>query len=199
MLRAPVRLAAPGETPISLDEAKRHLRIEHGEDDSLLATFVDAAIMHLDGWSGVLGRCLVTQTWRQDFDCWPSRHLTLPFPDCSQPQVSYIGTSGDEAVLEGAFGEPVNAAWSSILPRILSPLVDLPSLHPNCGSVRVTFVTGFGQTAEVPPPIKAAILLMVADLYRNRDTTGFGAGAASRIPMSMTVDALIAPYRRLAV
>ena len=41
-----------------------------------------------------------------------------------------------------------------------------------------------------------AILLMVGDLYRNRETTGQGASPLGSIPMSTTVEALLAPYRR---
>lgn len=48
----------------------------------------------------------------------------------------------------------------------------------------------------MPAPIRAAILLMVGDLYRNRDTTAVG--TISKIDMSTTVENLLAPFRVFA-
>jgi hypothetical protein len=47
--------------------------------------------------------------------------------------------------------------------------------------------------AAVPAPIKAAVLLMVGDLYENRETVAEGAPAP--VEMSMTVERLLSPYR----
>ena len=41
------------------------------------------------------------------------------------------------------------------------------------------------------------LLLMVGDLYQNRETTSLS--KVAQIPMSMTVQRLIAPYRRSMV
>ena len=55
----------------------------------------------------------------------------------------------------------------------------------------VTFKAGY---ASVPAPLVSAILLMVGDLYANRETAVTGT-VAFALPMSTTVQALIAPYR----
>jgi len=64
-LAPPVRVTAPADRPVTLAEVKNHCRIDHSDDDTLVQSYIDAAVAHVEGWSGVLGRCLVTQTWRQ--------------------------------------------------------------------------------------------------------------------------------------
>jgi uncharacterized phage protein (predicted DNA packaging) len=46
----------------------------------------------------------------------------------------------------------------------------------------------------VPADVAAAVLLMVGDLYANRETVA--AGAVQAIPMSTTVGALLSAFRR---
>jgi hypothetical protein len=51
----------PGEV-ISLVDAKKHLRVDHGDDDDYITGLVAAAVAWLDGPAGWLGRALGVQT-----------------------------------------------------------------------------------------------------------------------------------------
>lgn len=190
--RPPVRVTAPASTPVSLEETKAHLRIDHDDDDTLIEALIAAATEHLDGYSGILGRALISQEWRQDFDwfCW---RLRLPFPDVSSPEVEYDPPTGAAT----AFADVV-LRQDHIGPYLdLNPNAAWPSTTGYPASIRVTFTAGYGATADtVPAPIRAAILLIVGDLYANRETAFTGTGTSIAIPMSMTVDRLLAPYRR---
>ena len=64
-MHRPVLVTPPAETPVSRTEAKAHLRVDGTGDDDLIDGLIDAAVAHLDGYTGILGRCMVTQTWRQ--------------------------------------------------------------------------------------------------------------------------------------
>jgi uncharacterized phiE125 gp8 family phage protein len=68
----PIRTVAPASTPVSLSEAKAHLRVTSSAEDAVIQMYLDAAVSYLDGWAGVLGRCMVTQTWAQTFSDFPS-------------------------------------------------------------------------------------------------------------------------------
>ena len=75
----PVLVTAPAITPITLAEMKSwtDMPLAATEKDGAIAMSLAAATAHFDGWTGILGRCLCQQVWRQDFDRL-SRCLRLP-------------------------------------------------------------------------------------------------------------------------
>lgn len=190
----PTRTSAPATTPVSLAEAKEHLSIESTESewDDLLTRLIEAATAHFDGYSGTLGQCLITQTWRQDFDG-VAKTLRLPLLAASVSSVKY--TDGDGAE------NTVTASDYQLLHDDIGSYVrfdddySTPSDLAEVKAVAVTYTAGFGDAAsDVPQAIRHAILLLVAHWFRNREAAG-DAGA----PIPMGVDALVAPYRRVGV
>jgi uncharacterized phiE125 gp8 family phage protein len=190
---APVLISAPTLDPVTLAEAKNHLRVDSDDEDTFIEALVTAATAHLDGHSGVLGRALVTQTWRQDFDGF-SDALRLPlFPVASITHVKYYDADNALQTLSSSvYSLFVDGGGAYVA---LAPDQEWPSSYSRVDAVAVTYVAGLA-VGSVPMPIKAAILLMVGDLYANRETAQVGS-VASKIPMSTTVDALISPYRRV--
>jgi uncharacterized phiE125 gp8 family phage protein len=67
----PVRTADPATRLLTTDEAKTHLRVDDSAEDGYVDSLVLTAEHHLDGFSGVLGRALITQTWQRSFDGFP--------------------------------------------------------------------------------------------------------------------------------
>lgn len=190
----PVRTVAPTATPISLAEAKRHLSVTFDDDDALISLYIDVATAHLDGYSGILGRALVTQTWRQDFCAW-SGELRLPLaPVASITSVKYSDSANAEQTVNSADYALINDERG---PRVTFKNVSFtyPALYDDREDrVRVTYVAGYGAAADVPYTIKAALLLMVGHWYRNREAVAVGQTVAD---LPMGVDALLAPMRRV--
>lgn len=184
---APVRTVAPATEPVTLQEAKDHLRVTHDLEDTLIAALIDAAVSNLDGWSGILGRCIVSQTWRQDFgeftDC-----IRLPFPDVQSVTVAYTDDAGNAQTVAGSEYHLVNRASGAVIE--LADGAAWPSTYTRPDAVRVTMVCGY---AAVPAAIKAAILLHVGALYENR------ASVTDKPMLPFAYDALVGPHRRLGV
>lgn len=182
----PVRTVAPTAKPVTLEEAKAHLHVDFDDDDALIGGVLDAAIEHLDGYSGILGRCLCLQTWRQDYDG-IGHCLRLPMLAASLTTATYISTDGSTVTISGA------ALYDDALGSFVDVFRNqsLPALADVVAPVSVTAVYGYGAASDVPAPIKAAILLMVGDMYLNRETT--------EVPMNNTVMALLSPYRRVSL
>lgn len=194
---SPVRTVAPAEGVITLAEAKAHLRVEHGEEDALITALVQAATDRLDGWSGILGRCLVTQTWRVDtYDFPPDDMIRLPFPDVQSVVVTYVDPDGATQTLSGSTYHLVNDHMAGRLDLAYGAAWPETAIRPD--AMRVTMVAGYGAASAVPQPIKSALKLMVGDMYKNRESGVIGT-VAFDIKMSTTVDALIAPYRRIGL
>lgn len=188
---APVRTSAPAAAPVSLTEAKAHLRVDHSDDDDLIELLIEAAVSELDGWTGILGRAMVTQSWSQTFDGFCTR-LRLPFPAATVASLTYIDTDGDSQTVDAgdyvlrqdALGSFVETAHNVVW----------PSPRSQAASVTVTFTAGT-SAADVPAALKAAVLLRVGDLYENREAGVDGSAIAG----NPTIHALIAPFRRVGV
>ena len=184
---APVRIAAPASNPVSVAELKTHARIDHADEDTMLAGLLDGAVAHLDGYTGILGRCIVEQTWRQDFQGWYGDML-LPFPDVSSVTVRYRDEVGAEVDVEPSAYELTN--------RIGGPRLELrhdyarPTLQDATSPVSVELVAGF---AEVPWSIKVAIMMLAAHWYDHREAVA----EHSAKPVPLGFDSLIAPYRHV--
>lgn len=55
----------PPTTPIAtIAEAKKQARVDGDDEDDLIQTYLDAATSWVDGFDGVLGRCVMSQTWQ---------------------------------------------------------------------------------------------------------------------------------------
>lgn len=189
-MHAPVRTAAPGSAPVSREEAKAHLRIDHSDDDTLITALVAAATDHLDGWTGILGRAIITQTWRQDFDGFGCK-LRLPLhPVASVSSVAYFDAENVSRTLSPDYYELLSDGSGAYV--ALKADQSWPATKSRAGAVSVTYVAG---EELAPAAIKAAILLMVGHLFENREAVadgGFG-------ELPLAVSALTAPYRRVGV
>jgi len=192
----PIRTAAPATLPVTRAEAKAQLQIDSSDTtwDSLVDGLIDAAVSHIDGWSGILGRCLVTQTWMQTFECF-ERELDLPFPDVSAVTVQYRDAAGtlqtydaaNYVLQEEAGGSCVELLTTAAIPATIATRED---------RVVVTMTVGYGAAANVPAAIKQAILVMVGHWFANRETVNVG-NIVSELPYGAT--ALLAPFRRVGV
>lgn len=183
-------ITAPAERPVSLAEARLHLRVDHQDEDELIAGLLDAAIAHLEGKDGVLGRALVTQTWELILDHLPDEAIQIPLaPLQSVTSVRYYDTANALQTLAPALYYVDTANEPGWVTRVSA--ATWPETFDGANSVLVRFVAGYGAASAVPGPIKAAIKLLVGHLYRNREATT--AEALTATPMA--VDALTAPYR----
>ena len=200
-------LSSPPDLPVvSLAEAKVHLRVDHDDDDVLIEGLVRAATEHLDGWTGILGRCLVEQTWRQDFDGF-TRELCLPLgPVIAVTSITWRNAAGNLATVPPSAYDLRTDAGGRSLVRFDNDFTFPSGLHES-RAVVVNYRAGYETipaqegppvvTAKVtvPEPLRVAILLLAGHWYQNREATI--PAAINELPFA--VDALIAPYRRVGV
>lgn len=188
----PVLVTAPSEYPVTLAEAKAQSRVSHDLEDSLITSYIHAATAHLDGYSGILGRALVYQTWSVSTDSF-SGLIRLPLPDVSSVTITYFDLDGVE--------QTVSSGEYRVLEDDFSPFIEFdsefsaPAVFDRSDAVKLTFTCGYGDADDVPESIKHAILLMVGGWSAHR--ASMSAEGLLEIPLG--VDALCAPYRRAHV
>lgn len=192
------RIAEPAAPPVGVDEFKAHMRIEHAEEDALIAGYLDAATGYLDGVEGLLGRALVTQKWAQSFESFGAAggrgHLLALEPGVALDAVRYFDSDGAARDADEADFEVV---LSSLGYRVRPKSgVSTPATARRDDAVTFEYTVGYGAADKVPAPIRHAILLLAGHYYENREAVAAGV-AVAELPLG--VKRLVAGYRRRRV
>src|SRR5690554_6904374 len=98
MTWALVRVTQPAEEPVTLVEAKTHLRVDATDEDALISSLIASAREHVEAFQL---RALVTQTWRLSLDRFPrGRVIRLPRPPLqSVTSITYTDPGGAQQTL----------------------------------------------------------------------------------------------------
>lgn len=182
-------LAGPAQEPVSLEQAKAHLRVDDDAEDGLIESLVTAARIQIEG---VTGRALLEQSWRLVRDDWPANGIvTLPIgPVSAIDEIRTYDSDGEPHVID-LDGVLLDGRASP--PRVVLP-GNRPSIRPRLG-VEIDYTAGYGNAPEdVPADLVQALLTLVAYWYENRDAV-LVVGAAGVIPSGF--DRLVASYKRV--
>jgi uncharacterized phiE125 gp8 family phage protein len=182
--------SGPAVEPVTLGEAKAHLRIDGTAEDTLIASLIVTSRLHVEAAAGL---ALVTQHWSWYLDAWPpGRAVELPLrPIQSIAAVRLYDESGAATTLEPAAYLLDGAGLRPRLVRLGAPVWPRPGRIAN--GIEIAFAAGYGgAAADVPAPIRQAILILVAHWYEHRSPLEDGAHAA---PLPTMVSELLAPYR----
>jgi uncharacterized phiE125 gp8 family phage protein len=169
----------PALEPVTLAQAKAHLKVDTIDDDALIGTLIVAARARAE-WH--TGRALVTQSWILWRDTWRET-IEIPLPPLqSVTSVTAYARDGSASpltpVLVDTASQPGRVVLDCIAPA------DLRCIN----ALAVAFDAGYGGTAQdVPAALGQAILAIVAELYVHR-----GDGPEE---LSGPTQALLAPYR----
>lgn len=178
----------PAIEPVTVAEAKAHLRLDHDADDALLGALVGAARCHVEA---LARQVLIEQTWRIYRDAWP-RDGVVPIalgPLRSVAAVTVYDAAGEPVTLDPA-GYDLDAASR---PARLTLRGTPPAPGRRLNGVEIDVVAGYGPTGvAVPAPLRQAILMLVARWYEDREGAALGGMPA---PVADEVAALVAPYR----
>ena len=194
MLR-PILITPPAVDLLVLSDVKAHLRVDSSDDDALITALIAAATAYLDGYAGIMGRCLINQTWKLSQKYFGGMAVRLPFPDVSSVTVKYYDASNSEQTVSSANYQLLEDDGGSLVEFYANVVPPVPYVFRE-DAVNITLVAGYGAAAaNVPQAIRQAMLLLVADWYDNRQT--MQAGRLAQLPFS--VEALLAPFKRKAV
>ncbi len=89
-------VTAPALEPVTLDEAKAHLKIDVSDDDALITTLIAAARARAE-WH--TGRAFVTQGWRLWLDAWPCEPVEIPLPPLQSVSAVTVYARDDSAAV----------------------------------------------------------------------------------------------------
>lgn len=187
-LTASLCTTQPTQEPLSLAEVKAHLRLRHASEDDYLTTLITIARMMAEGETR---RAMLTQTWQLTLDQWPVigndewwdgvrdgpmwtgeavGAIELPRPPLQLinsvttydtddmmtvwPPTQYFVDTVHEP---GRLGLRQGVAW--------------PVTTRAYNGVQIEFVAGYQTPAQIPGPLKRGLLMVIAELYRHRETS----------------------------
>jgi len=184
-------ITAPGH-PLTVVEAKEHLRVTWSEEDERIESLIAAAMAYLDGRDGILGRALAPQTWEYTLDRFPvCSWIGLPLPPVqSITSITYRDASGAPVVWgAGNYSLGADKHWC---PRIIrAPGVSWPGTWSEPEAVTIRAVHGYESPADVPEPLRQAMLLLIGHWFANREVVLTGTISKE---IEFAVEALCAPY-----
>ncbi len=206
----PTLVTAPTDDPLTLEDAKAHLRVDGTEEDVLIRGYIAAAV----GFLQQRLHCqLLTATWRATYDAFPTWDLVrgrdgvleLPLvPAQSVTSITYLDENGVEQTWSAADYVVDIPAQSGVppapqmIPGRVAPAVgkSYPTAADLPAAVRVEFVAGYGAIeVTIPPEFRQILLQLVAHWHENREATISGPTIAT-VPLSVTE--MLDSYRPLS-
>ena len=161
------RTAEPAFEPVTLAEAKLHLRVDHSEEDAYITSLITAARVMCEQRTG---RALAVTGWLAYADCF-TPELELPYPNTTTVAlVSYIDVDGADQDLDPSEYEVDMVSQ----PARIRPITEWPATADRMNAVTVFYTSGYANAASVPTPLKQWILLAVGDMYENREAAIVG-------------------------
>lgn len=170
-----LQIAPPAEEPLDIDAAKAHLRIDHVDEDVLIAALIAAARENVEAH---LQRVLISQSWELICDNFPWA-FALPLGKVtSVTSIKYLDADGVEQTVDaGVYETDLDRVPARIAPKNGKTW---PSPGPFLNAVRVRYVVGEANAQAVPASIRQAMKLIVGGLYENRDQFFAGGAVAAR-------------------
>ena len=184
-------VAATAE-PLTVAEAKSHLRVDVTDDDTLISAYISAATEYCEDFTG---RSFVTRTYRADLpyfaDCivLPGRPIqaitSVYYYDTASPAALTLLAASNYTLVNNIFRRAYGATW--------------PSVAYRDDAIQISYTAGYAPTSSpevaaesVPEALKCAIRLITADLYENREAQFVG---FSVIQENRAAKMLLQPYR----
>ena len=181
-------ITAPAAEPVTTDEAKKHLNVTTADDDAYIGTLITAAREYVEN---IIRRSLMTQTIQATLDKFAECIELERGPAQSIESIKYIDFDGVEQTLAAS---DYQTDLVTVPPRIVAAYgKSWPATRDQLNAVTIEFIAGYGDAAaDVPQPIKQAMLLYIGHLYENRESVITGT-MVSETPQG--VNALLSPYR----
>ena len=162
------KVTSAATTPVTLAEAKRHLRVTTDDDDQLIRDYLRAATEYCE--DQVPGaRSFSQATWDWKIHTFPDTTFQIPRPPLqSVSHIKYFATASSTGL--------TTLSSTSYIVNTPTSLPGLVELHPNDGAwptvadradaIHIRFISGY---SNVPEQAKQAIKMIVGHYYNNRE------------------------------
>jgi uncharacterized phiE125 gp8 family phage protein len=187
--RSLTRQTPPAVEPVTVAEAKAHLRVDTSDDDTYIGTLIAAGRQWCEEY---LDRTLVNTQWVMRFDSFPdngTESIELPRP----PMVTTGTATAVTVTMTLATGNTSTFSTSAYrVDRFATP-GEIQTVYAGTwpadrrddqNAASVTWWAGYGSTgSSVPAAIRHAILMLVGILYEKRAAAE--SGSLNEVPFGV--------------
>jgi uncharacterized phiE125 gp8 family phage protein len=163
---------APTVEPLSLEEVKLHLRVDHTEEDTLIYRLLKMARETAEKDYDL---ALITQSLQYRLDDWPEDEpFYLPKPPLqSITSIGYYDTAGvAQTILASNYELDIYSQPGRVRPI---PDYSWPDVQDKLNAITIEYKAGFGATAStVPEELRQALLLLIGNYYEHRESVIVG-------------------------
>ena len=185
------RLTDPAVEPISVSDAKLHLRVEHDADDAIISRCIQAAREWVEEY---LDATLIHTQWQMKLDLFPPA-IELPRPRMATAEgytavsLTYTTDTEESVTLSTSDYRVDRDSW----PGVLRPNYgdSWPAHLADYNSISVTWWAGYGADGtSVPVRIQSAMYMLLTNYYEQRHAVLVGQGVVSK-PIEFGVRSLL--------
>jgi uncharacterized phiE125 gp8 family phage protein len=170
----------PTVEPVTLAEAKLHLRVDNDDENDYINSLIAAA---REWATNEARRAFIHTTYRLSLDAFPNE-IRLPWGTISSISTfTYVDEDGATQTLSSSSDYTLD---SDSEPARLVPYYEAswPSIRSVPNAIKVTYVAGYGAAAtSVPDSVKNAIKLALGHWYEHREMVTDD-GTLSEVPMA---------------
>jgi uncharacterized phiE125 gp8 family phage protein len=183
-------VTAAAAEPLTLTEAKLHLRVDHSTDDDLITALIKASREYCENFTR---RAIPSQTFDLKLDGFPDL-IELPMPPVTAiTSITYVDANGDTQTLSSSLYRTDLPSGPKAQRARIEPAYGQvwPSTRAVVNAVTVRFVAGY---STYPGSILAAMKLLIGHWYEQREAVSVSIGAnVQTVPIA--VDSLLWPYK----
>jgi uncharacterized phiE125 gp8 family phage protein len=209
-------ITAPDDEPVSLADAKLHLRETGTAQDALIRSLIASARQQAEE---LTRRAFMTQSWSVYLDAFPLAMRDFRFGPVGSPLWPYqtkpaaaieLPRPPVQSITWVKYYDQAAGALQTLDPTLYildaaseparlfpAPGASWPATQLRPNAVEVRYVAGYGADAEtVPEPIRSWMLLRLAAMYENREEVVVEPRVTASVEVSF-VDGLLDAYRVL--
>lgn len=165
---------------IAHDEARRQAYLTSGSDNDIaliLDGLIKTAVESCENYTWLQ---IVKATHEYRLDEFPDGILELPRPPVTEVEsVKYVTADGEQVLSDEKYRVDLSSH-----PARIEPVAEWPGVKKQVAAVTITFSGGYG--ANVPPPLKTGMLMLIKYLFENRDAVAVGRGlSVDEIPFGV--------------
>lgn len=182
-------ITPPTKEPVSLQQAKNHLRVDFTDDDDLISSLISTAREYCEAQTH---KALAPTIFEYTLDAFPfGAPIRIPRPPLvSVDSINYKDKDGTETIMpsdsyiadvddEPGKLVPIDGQWPSFDPYPVN-------------AVRIRYTAGYDEST-LPKSIQQAMLILVAHWYENREAIVNAGKTVNQLPFA--VESLLWPQK----